>query len=87
MRSSMRLAIAPFGQGIGTIGTMDGHDRAGSRIADLVALVRLWMQRHRERRALAGYTDLDAVSDHVLKDLGLTRAEARAECGKPFWRR
>ncbi|MBW6400374.1 hypothetical protein KPL78_21115 [Roseomonas sp. HJA6] len=82
----MRLAIEPAGPTIGMSGTMVDHDRAENRIAHLVALVRLWMQRYRERRALVGYTDLDVVSDHILRDLGLTRAEARAECRKPFWR-
>ena len=37
--------------------------------------------RHRQRRVLA---ELD---DALLRDIGVTRAEARAECAKPFWRR
>lgn len=85
MRSSMRLAIATVGPAIRACGTVVDHDRSGSRIADLVALVRLWMHRHRERRELAAYTDLDVISEHILRDLGLTRAEASAECRKPFW--
>jgi uncharacterized protein YjiS (DUF1127 family) len=38
-----------------------------------------WMERSRQRRALA---DLD---DRLLRDIGLTRDEARRECGNPFW--
>jgi uncharacterized protein YjiS (DUF1127 family) len=39
----------------------------------------LWRERHRQRRALAG------LSDHVLKDLGLSRCDAGQESGKRFW--
>ncbi len=46
----------------------------------LLARVRVWMQRSRQRRTLA---ELD---DFRLKDIGLTRAEALAEARKPFWR-
>jgi uncharacterized protein YjiS (DUF1127 family) len=46
-------------------------------VADLLAA---WEQRARERRMLA------EMSTHMLKDLGITRSEARAESEKPFWR-
>ncbi|WP_271270761.1 DUF1127 domain-containing protein [Aliamphritea hakodatensis] len=39
-----------------------------------------WLHNWRSRRQLAG---LDAV---MLKDLGLSRADALAEADKPFWR-
>ena len=48
--------------------------------------VRIWrfvseaLERHRQRRALAR---LDA---RMLKDIGLTGPEVRAELDKPFWR-
>ena len=38
-----------------------------------------WQELARQRRALG------AMSDHMLKDLGLTRADARREAGRPFW--
>lgn len=41
----------------------------------------LWLERRRERRRLAG------LSDHVLKDIGLTRVDAEGEARKAFWRR
>jgi uncharacterized protein YjiS (DUF1127 family) len=41
----------------------------------------LWLQRRRERRQLAG------LSDHVLKDIGVTRADVDGETRKAFWRR
>ena len=29
---------------------------------------------------------LQFLSDHMLRDIGLTRADVRAEASKPFWR-
>ena len=46
----------------------------------LVMAVEHWLERSRQRRAL-----LEA-SDHLLKDIGLSRAEAYREGAKPFWR-
>jgi uncharacterized protein YjiS (DUF1127 family) len=39
-----------------------------------------WHDRARERRALM------ELSDHMLRDIGISRAEARGEAAKPFWR-
>ena len=47
------------------------------RIAD--ALV-AWERRARERRTLG------EMSEHMLKDLGISRVDARREAEKPFWR-
>ena len=44
-----------------------------------VRAVLFWMERSRQRRALA---ELD---DRLLRDIGLTRAEAMQECANPFW--
>jgi uncharacterized protein YjiS (DUF1127 family) len=38
-----------------------------------------WQRRASERNQLA------TMSDHMLKDMGITRAAARRECRKPFW--
>ena len=43
------------------------------------AALRLWRARHRQRRALA------RLSDHMLKDLGLSRSVAAFESEKRFW--
>lgn len=42
--------------------------------------LQLWRERRRQRRALA------SVSDHMLKDMGLTRADAGRESEKQFWK-
>jgi uncharacterized protein YjiS (DUF1127 family) len=40
----------------------------------------IWLERGRQRRQLS------ELSDHMLRDIGLTRADAWAESEKPFWR-
>jgi len=49
----------------------------------LVALLRLWRQRRRDRRQLAEFAQLDA---RILADIGLTRSSAKFLINKPFWR-
>lgn len=39
-----------------------------------------WQQRARERQLLA------CMDDHILRDLGLSRADVMREHVKPFWR-
>jgi uncharacterized protein YjiS (DUF1127 family) len=49
-------------------------------LAAAVVLIKRWIARTRQRRALGG------LSDQMLRDIGITRAEAARECEKPFWR-
>ena len=49
-------------------------------LAAAFTLIGRWIERTRQRQALA---DLD---DHMLRDIGVTRVEAARECRKPFWR-
>lgn len=51
-----------------------------STIARAGAVVARWIERVRQRHALA---ELD---DQALRDIGITRVEAAREAGKPFWR-
>jgi uncharacterized protein YjiS (DUF1127 family) len=46
-------------------------------------LLLAWAGRRAQRRALADLADLP----HRLADVGLTRAQAMREAGKPFWKR
>ncbi len=39
------------------------------------------LERGRQRRVLS------RLEDHRLRDIGITRAQARAESRKPFWKR
>ena len=52
------------------------------RVAPLGRLLRLliaWSERARERH------ELESLSDHSLRDIGLSRAEVGREIAKPFW--
>ena len=40
----------------------------------------IWLERARQRR------QLQQLSEHMLKDIGLSRADVEAEVSKPFWR-
>jgi uncharacterized protein YjiS (DUF1127 family) len=41
----------------------------------------LWIERHRQRRALM------SLSDNMLSDIGISRSDAFQEYSKPFWRK
>ena len=55
----------------------DSGDTAAARFANLLLT---WQDRANERHALAS---LDA---HMLRDIGMSRADALREATKPFWR-
>lgn len=55
--------------------------RVPSNLSKSLDVLLLWLQRRRERHQLAG------LSDHVLKDIGVTRADVDGETRKTFWRR
>jgi uncharacterized protein YjiS (DUF1127 family) len=57
--------------------SVEPSDRRPGR--HLLLTLALWHHRHRSRRQLAL---LDA---RELRDIGLSRADQRAECEKPFW--
>jgi uncharacterized protein YjiS (DUF1127 family) len=42
-----------------------------------------WWERMRSRAQLY---NLDELDDHILQDIGLTRAALRCQAEKPFWR-
>lgn len=49
-------------------------------LIDLVTLLLVWQERFGGRRRLS------RLSDHMLKDIGISRADAEREAGKRFWR-
>jgi uncharacterized protein YjiS (DUF1127 family) len=59
-----------------------GHnDRSfASGVQRTLDLLLVWHQRSQQRR------QLQSLSDHMLRDIGLTRADVFAESSKPFWR-
>jgi uncharacterized protein YjiS (DUF1127 family) len=57
------------------------HDRSlASGAQRALDLLLIWYQRSQQRR------QLQSLSDHMLRDIGLTRADVFAESSKPFWR-
>ena len=52
--------------------------RAMQRVAQRILT---WHERARQRR------QLECLSDHMLRDIGLTRADVLAEATKQFWQR
>ena len=52
--------------------------RALERACDLLLT---WQERAHQRHSL------EALSDHMLRDIGLSRADVMAETTKPFWQR
>ena len=53
---------------------------AATALLRFVELVQAWQQRGRERR------QLDYLGDHMLKDMGISRADIEREVSKPSWR-
>ncbi len=48
--------------------------------AGWLAIPRYWAERRRQRRALGN------LDQHLLDDIGISRAAAAQEIAKPFWR-
>lgn len=53
---------------------------ARERLIGFVDTIQLWISRSRDRQFL------DGCSDHMLKDMGLSRCDADREVSKGFWR-
>jgi len=47
---------------------------------NVMATLQLWMDRHKQRKQLAG------LEDYQLDDIGLTRAAMLTEVNRPFWK-
>jgi uncharacterized protein YjiS (DUF1127 family) len=67
--------------------TLAGLGRSGersrswqARLTGAADLLLTWYERRRQRR------ELQALSDHMLHDIGIGRADVEAESAKPFWR-
>jgi uncharacterized protein YjiS (DUF1127 family) len=52
-----------------------------ARIRPVVEAVGIWVERKRMRRRLSH------LSDHMLKDIGISRTDRAQEAEKPFWRK
>lgn len=52
----------------------------GGRLAGIIDTLLLWLERGRQRRHLG------RLSNYMLKDIGITRADVEAELTKRSWR-
>ena len=75
---NLQRNAADFGQDIFALPASRPHLRHAARRA--FGTVWTWMERSRQRRALA---DLD---DRLLEDVGISRSQVSREIAKPFWR-
>lgn len=63
-----------------TIDWSDYRHSPQSPLAQATGLLRFWYARAGQRRQLAELTDAQ------LRDIGVSRAQALREAGKPFWK-
>jgi uncharacterized protein YjiS (DUF1127 family) len=52
-----------------------------ARLRNLAVSVGIWVERRRARRRLGH------LSDHLLRDIGISRGDVLRESEKPFWRK
>lgn len=71
MNASLRLSSSTSARPAG---------RAPQPWTGLVATLERWVERRRQRRALL------ELNEHMLKDIGVSAADAWQESQKPFWR-
>jgi uncharacterized protein YjiS (DUF1127 family) len=64
---------------VGAARVQPSRSGLGARLTDLVVKVEAMLETYRQRRALL------ALSDHMLRDLGLSRADAYREATRSFW--
>ena len=74
------MATARVGTSHATLAGMTLPAAPLTSLAVVVEGVLAWFERTRQRRQLS------ELSDHMLKDIGLSRADVEAEAAKPFWR-
>jgi uncharacterized protein YjiS (DUF1127 family) len=56
---------------------------SSSSAASWLRTLGFWIDRSRQRKQLG---ELAELNDYLLKDIGVSRAEALREAEKPFWR-
>jgi uncharacterized protein YjiS (DUF1127 family) len=56
-----------------------GRSTWQTRLSEALELLLTWYERARQRR------QLQSLSDHMLHDIGIGRADVEAETSKPFW--
>jgi uncharacterized protein YjiS (DUF1127 family) len=75
-------AMTPMGRpfGVAAPAGSGAPSQVVSLGASLMRTIELWLRRARYR------DELERLSDHQLRDIGLDRETVLHEAGKPFWR-
>jgi uncharacterized protein YjiS (DUF1127 family) len=77
----LRSSAATLAGGAGRTATGTDHAARGRELLHKGTETLLtWLERAHQRRHLR------MLSDHMLHDIGLSRADVESEAGKPFWR-
>ena len=74
----MRELVLPIRSSVPTVGKAASSASTGL-LDGLLHRIAVWLEVHRERRQLL------AMSDHMLHDIGLSRADAEGEGTRRFW--
>jgi uncharacterized protein YjiS (DUF1127 family) len=56
-----------------------GRAARGGHLATALRQIAVWIDRRRQRHALA------ELNDRMLRDINVSREAARREAGRPFW--
>jgi uncharacterized protein YjiS (DUF1127 family) len=78
--STIQLTTARAARRDGARGSARARSSWPHAVQRAVDLLLIWQQRARDRQ------QLQTLSDYMLRDIGLTRADVFAEASKPFWR-
>lgn len=85
MSSDIVRGAPPAAGGIAPSATFHRRERLKALIAGALSTIGRWFARARQRRALR---ELAESNDrHLLRDIGISQADAFREADKPFWRR
>jgi uncharacterized protein YjiS (DUF1127 family) len=85
MSSQIVRGLPPAAGRIALSATSHRRERLKALIAGALSTIRRWFARSRQRRVLR---ELAESNDrHLLRDIGISQADAFREADKPFWRR
>lgn len=80
----LRFSVTPSGRAVPgrweSYGPIGRSDPVQPEPRSIRAILRAFWRRHQSR------TELIRMNAHMLKDIGLTYADAEREANKPFWR-
>jgi uncharacterized protein YjiS (DUF1127 family) len=79
-RTRRAMAVVGFERAMRSGSPPPRRRPASDYVEAVLTLLRCWRERVRRRQELV------RLDRRLLRDVGITAAEAERECGKPFWR-